>query len=65
MKKIKFLAIFALVAFISIAIINSCDNRVFEPTGETPPEGSNTLLSQELIIAIDINATRAKINRNN
>ena len=64
MKKIKFLVIFALIAILSIAIINSCDNRVFEPTEETPPDEFYNLTIwavPDTIYADDDNATYATI----
>lgn len=65
MKRIKFLAIFAFIAILSIVIINSCDNRVFEPTGETPPDEFYNLTIwavPDTIYADDDNATYATIH---
>ncbi|MBC8415092.1 MAG: hypothetical protein H8E11_01540, partial [Candidatus Cloacimonetes bacterium] len=65
MKRIRFLAIFAFIAILSIVIINSCDNRVFEPTGETPPDEFYNLTIwavPDTIYADDDNATYATIH---
>lgn len=65
MKRIKFLAVFAFIAILSIVIINSCDNRVFEPTEETPPDEFYNLTIwavPDTIYADDDNATYATIH---